>query len=197
MLELDHLVVTAPVLAEGTAFLEAALGVRTEPGGAHAAMGTHNRLLSLGPGLYLEVIAPDPAAPAPPHPRWFGLDACARPSLSHWVLCTGDLAAAPGDAGRPMALSRGELRWRMAVPETGRLPFDDLHPALIAWDGAAHPAALLPDRGCRLSALRVSHPQAPALAARLVGLAEPRIAFETGAPGLAALIDTPSGRRWL
>jgi hypothetical protein len=37
-------------------------------------MGTHNRLLKLGEGFYLELIAIDPQAPPPGRPRWFGLD---------------------------------------------------------------------------------------------------------------------------
>jgi hypothetical protein len=55
-------------------------------------MGTHNRLLKLGAGRFLEVIAIDPEAPAPGRRRWFDLDApfmrqrLARgPDLIHWV----------------------------------------------------------------------------------------------------------------
>lgn len=62
----DHLVVAAAGLDAGTAWLEAHLGVPLAPGGRHAAMGTHNRLLRLGPRLYLELIAIDPDAPARP-----------------------------------------------------------------------------------------------------------------------------------
>ena len=39
---------------------EGALGATPAPGGHHPLMGTHNQLLSLGPGEYLEVIAIDP-----------------------------------------------------------------------------------------------------------------------------------------
>ena len=74
MLELDHLAVSAADLAVGTARIEDLFGVRLAPGGKHPDMGTHNRLLSLGPGLYLEVIAIDAAAPPPDRPRWFDLD---------------------------------------------------------------------------------------------------------------------------
>ena len=70
----DHLVVAAPDLDSGSAWLEAKFGARLAPGGCHAAMGTHNRLLRLGPTLYLELIAIDPAAPKPGRSRWFGLD---------------------------------------------------------------------------------------------------------------------------
>ena len=48
--ELDHLVVAARTLEEGAAWVEAALGVKTLPGGKHPLMGTHNRVLSIGRG---------------------------------------------------------------------------------------------------------------------------------------------------
>ena len=200
MLELDHLAVLAASLEEGAAWLEAALSVPLAPGGRHPAMGTHNRLLSLGPDEYLEVIATDPDAPPPGRARWFGLDAFrGPPRLGAWVLRTDDLDAAlahaPG-AGAPMDLARGDLVWRMAVPEDGRLPLGGAHPALIAWRGP-HPAPRLPSSGCRLTALHVSCPDPAALRAAVPSLDDPRIAFSAGAPGLAAEIDTPAGPRRL
>ncbi|TCO69290.1 VOC family protein [Rhodovulum euryhalinum] len=204
MLTLDHLAVSAQTLEAGVAAVEDRLEVRLSPGGKHPAMGTHNRLLRLGPGLYLEVIAIDPAAPAPGRPRWFDLDRFAGPPrLTTWIARCDDLdaalALAPPGAGVPMDLARGDLRWRMAVPEDGRLPFDGLFPALIAWQGRAHPAALLPETGCRLAGLELVHPRADALRQALTGLiGEPLIALHQGpAPALRALIDTPSGRRVL
>jgi hypothetical protein len=56
----DHLVVAARELAVGVAWVESRLGVPMGAGGRHDVMGTHNRLLSLGPGRFLEVIAIDP-----------------------------------------------------------------------------------------------------------------------------------------
>jgi hypothetical protein len=41
-------------------WVEDRLGVSLEAGGRHSAFATHNRLLSLGPDCYLEVIAVDP-----------------------------------------------------------------------------------------------------------------------------------------
>lgn len=204
MLTLDHLAVTAETLAAGVAAVEDRLEVRLSPGGRHPAMGTHNALLRLGPGLYLEVIAIDPDAPAPGRPRWFDLDRFAGPPrLTNWIARCDDLEAvlarAPEGSGQPMALERGNLRWRMAVPADGRLPFDGLFPALIAWQGSAHPAALLPETGCRLAALELHHPRAEDLRHALTGLIdEPRIALHAApVPALRAVIDTPSGRRVL
>jgi len=199
MLSLDHIAVTAPDLGTGVAHTEAQLGMSLGPGGQHPDMGTHNRLLSLGPDFYMEVIAIDPTAPAPVRTRWFDLDSGHRaPSLSHWICRTDDLPAAlaraPAGTGTPLSLSRAHLQWQMAVPDTGRLPFDDTHPALISWQSTP---PVLPDSGARLAELIITHPQADALAAQL-GLNDTRVRFETGpAKGLRAIIDTPNGQRVL
>ena len=63
--QFDHLVITAPSLAAGIAYVRDTLGVTPEPGGRHPHMGTHNALLKLGPDSYLEVLAVDPEAAAP------------------------------------------------------------------------------------------------------------------------------------
>lgn len=201
MWRLDHLAVTAGDLASGVAMVEAAFGVTMAPGGAHAAMGTHNRLLGMG-DIYLEVIAVDPDAPTPPWPRWFDLDRKAGPPrLANWVVACDDLAAAladgPPGAGKPMALSRGDLAWRMAVPEGGQWPMDGAFPALIEWQGPLHPAQRLPDSGLRLSRLEVGHPQADRLQALLSPLQDARVAVVTGPAGFRAIFDTPFGPRSL
>ena len=201
-LRLDHLAVSAATLAEGVAWVEAALGVTMAAGGQHPGMATHNRLVSLG-DLYLEVIAVDPAAPAPAHPRWFGLDRFSgSPRLTNWIARCDDLdaelAIGPPSAGVPVALARGAYRWRMAVPGDGRLPFDGAFPALIAWQGAAHPTQALPDPGLRLIALEVVHPEAHALHAALAGrLTDARVTIAEGPQRLRAVISTPDGVRVL
>ena len=196
MLRLDHLAISALRLEDGVATVEALLGVPMAGGGQHAAMGTHNRLLGLG-DLYLEVIAIDPEASPPGRARWFDLDHfTGPPRLTNWVVACDDIDAARADGppgwGTPMQLSRGDYRWQMAVPDDGRLPFDNACPALIRWQGAMHPAPVLPDHGLRLARLTVSHPQAAALRAAL-GLDDPRLDFVIGPVGLSAVIDTPKG----
>ena len=85
----------------------------------------------------------------------------------------------------------------MAVPETGILPFDNLYPALIRWQGRLHPAELLPDSGCSLRRLLVSHPEAEALRAAVARLTDGRVVLTRGPAGLRAEIDTPHGLRVL
>lgn len=202
MLRLDHLAVSCLRLEEGAAAVEAALGLPLAPGGQHPHMATHNRLLSLGPDLYLEVIAADPGQPRPAWPRWFDLDRFdGPPRLTNWICATDDLdaalAAAPAGTGTPVALARGDFRWRMAVPGTGILPFDNRYPALIQWEGAAHPAPRLPDHGARLARLEVAHPDATALRAALSPLTDARVEVVAGPPALRATIATPQGMRVL
>ncbi|MFN4159943.1 MAG: VOC family protein [Gemmobacter sp.] len=202
MWRLDHLAVTAGTLEAGVALVEAALGVAMAPGGRHPHMSTHNRLLALG-DVYLEVITPDPEAPEPGHPRWFRLDerrgAPAR--LTNWVVGCGDLeaalAGAPAGAGQAVDLARGEYRWRMAVPPDGRLPFGDAFPALIQWQGSAHPVRALPASGVTLRRLILTHPEANALRRALAPLRDARVAVVSGPVALRAEFDTPRGRRVL
>ncbi len=202
MLDLDHIAVAATTLEEGADWVHRALGVAPGPGGKHAHFGTHNRLLGLEDGLYLEVIAIDPDAPPPGQARWFDLDRFnGLPRISNWICRTDDLAgaqAALAGLGAQVPLERGDLRWRMAVPENGQLPFDDCHPAVMQWDCTRHPAASLPATGIALRRLIVRHPEADALRARLAGqLADDRIMYEAGSAGLRAEFDTPKGLRIL
>ena len=202
-MELDHIAVSGMELAEATRHAEDVLGAVLQPGGEHAVFHTHNTLLGLEDGLYLEAIAINPGAPQPERPRWFDLDRFDRPPrLTNWICRCADLdatvAALPDGFGTPVSLQRGDLRWRMAVPDSGVLPFDNCAPALIEWEGTDHPAQRLKPSGCRLMSLEVHHPEAAALAALLAPqLANERIRFLPGEAGLRAVFETPAGARAL
>jgi catechol 2,3-dioxygenase-like lactoylglutathione lyase family enzyme len=170
-LALDHVVIAARTLDEGVAWCEATLGVTPGPGGQHAFMGTHNRLLRIDtprfPRSYLEIIAIDAAAPAPARPRWFGLDdaaACAAlqtgPQLWHWVARTPDVDAAVAtlrelgaDGGEVVQAQRdtprGLLRWRITVRADGRLLYGGAWPTLIEWPDV-HPVDAMPASNVQL-----------------------------------------------
>jgi len=176
MADIDHIVLGARTLAEGADFVERHLGVRPRPGGVHAGFGTHNMLLGLGQGCYLEVLAPDPDQPGPPHPRLFDLDDPgvrtmleAGPHLLGWVARTPVLDAVIARlgprGGSIIAMARATLAWRMAFPPQ-RQDMDNLIPALIQWEGDTA-AAHLPGSGCRLLALEGEHPEAEAVKAAL------------------------------
>lgn len=198
-MRLDHLAIASGTLEDGVSAVEAALGVTIGPGGRHPRMGTWNRLLSLGPDEYLEVVAIDPEAPHPGRPRWFALDRFAGPPrITNWICRCDDLAAEalPG-AGEVLDFTRGDYRWQMAVPPDGELPLDGLQPAQIQWH-SADPAPTLTDVGCRLTRLTLVHPDADTLRNRLAGLEDPRIEVLAGeTPTIRAEIDTPNGPRTL
>ena len=203
MLKLDHLAVSAASLADGVEAVEQALGVALAGGGKHGHMATHNRLLAMG-DIYLEVIATDPDAAAPAWPRWFDLDHfIGPPRLTNWVAACSDLEAelalSPAGTGTPVSLQRGDLRWRMAVPANGQLPYDGCFPALISWEGRLHPILVLPDMGVRLIRLEIAHPSAEVVSANLADrLSDPRIIFVTGrTKAMQATFSTPNGLRML
>ncbi len=199
---LDHLVVAAPTLDAGAAWVRAALGAECRAGGRHDRMGTHNRLLRLGDDVYLEVIAADPAGAAPGRPRWFGLDDLTPndvPRLAAWVARSTDLltaaAASPEPLGPVEPMSRGDLRWRLTIPPDGMPPLGGAGPLLIQWAAADHPAARLPDDGLSLVRLEVTHPD-PDRVWRLlaaVGFGGPVAVAGGDRVALAALIRTPTG----
>jgi hypothetical protein len=204
LLKLDHLAVSCTDLAEGAAHIEATFGVELATGGEHPDMGTHNRLLSLGPEAYFEVIAIDPKATPPNRPRWFNLDNFyGPPRLTNWIVQTHDmdeaLAELPDGFGKPMSLQRGDLRWKMAIPDNGILPWGGWAPAIIQWLGDAHPAPRLPEANVRLESLRLKHPEAEEIAQTLAPLMPRDTAmFQVNAePSLTATFLTPTGQATL
>lgn len=197
---LDHLAVAGETLEAASAHIESTLGVSLQDGGKHEVFGTHNRLLGLRDGLYLEAIAIDPQAAKVERTRWFDLDRFSGgPRLTNWICRVSDIEASLAmhsvGAGQPIDLTRGALRWQMSVPPNGRLPFDNMFPALIQWHGDLHPAQMLQDSGCRLRRLVVFHPDALDLA-RLLGDLE-TVVFDTGPAALRAEFETPHGPRVL
>jgi hypothetical protein len=210
---LDHLVVAAQSLEQGAAWCEVALGVVPGPGGRHALMGTHNRLLALGSEAieraYLEIIAIDPGAPPPGRARWFGLDDPALqarlrdegPRLVHWVARTdrldetvASLRALGHDPGRVIEASRetphGTLRWRITVPDDGALRAQGALPTWIEWHGV-HPTSAMPACGLALRSLRLGG--VPAAARRELAMPGVEATDDDGVPALVATLQTPRG----
>lgn len=201
-LVLDHLAVSGTDRDAARAHVEDALGLTMQLGGAHERFGTHNHLLGLDGGLYLEAISIDPNAPTPDRPRWFDLDNFeGEPRLTNWICAVPDMNTALAqwpNAGGPVSLERGDLRWKMAVPATGLLPFDGIFPPLIEWSDTLHPAQMLSSCGASLICLSVLHPQADVLSGLLGGVAGGTVRFETAqATKLVAEFNTPHGTRLL
>jgi Glyoxalase-like domain len=197
----DHLVVAAPSLDTGVRWCEAMLGITPGPGGAHPLMGTHNRLFSIAsehwPDIFFEIIAIDPAAPAPGRARWFGLDEVdlsSGPRLIHWVARTTaldeQLAALRGhglDPGDAIDATRGDLRWRISVRADGRLLAGGACPTWIDWGATRHPAVTMAPSGVRLQSLVVR-----GLPTQLALPEHVEQALDAG-PALEARLVTPRG----
>ena len=198
MLTLDHLAVGCEQLEDGVAWVEDVLGITMEPGGQHPYYGTHNCLMGLAPGLYLEVIAKDPSAAPTGRAAWFGLDDfTGPPRLANWLCRADDMTGFVAITGPSVSLSRGDLRWETTVPVDGALPMGGGFPSLIRWGaGMIPPPDRLPDSGCRLAGLTVTHPKGAWLEETLT-IEGPPVRFTTGPIALSAEIATPSGLQTL
>lgn len=187
---IDHLVVTAPSLASGAAYIRDQLGVEMQPGGSHPAMGTHNLLLPLDESTYLEVLAIDLDMTAPGHPRWFDLDRVTTPGLATWVARVDDIHAAALALGIPAPqiapMSRGALNWLITIPDGGRIP--ETMPVLIQWLNGPHPATTMRPSDCSLKALQTGFNATSQLTL------DPRC---TAGRELVASIQSPQGLRTL
>lgn len=200
---LDHLVFAVPGLAAGARRMEELLGVPTVPGGRHEGLGTHNRLVGLGPGRYLEIIAADPEQPTPGRPRWFGLDDLTGPKLVTWCVDPAEDLDALTARGRESGIDLGDrmegsrrrpdgslLAWTFTDPWSpragGAIPF------FIDWGGGPHPADDLP-ASCAVHSLRVEHPEPGKVEAWLTALGLDTPVSEGDAPRVVASLETPNG----
>lgn len=210
---LDHLVLGTSDLAKGSAWLERYFGATLSPVGKHVRMGTRNRLLSLGPSCYLELIAIDPAGEPPFMKRWFGLDTqdvceriATRPRLLGWVARTDDIdglsAKTGGLLGGVHQMSRDDYRWRITIPDDGYPVEAGLIPTLIQWDSPIHPCQRLPDQGCRFEWMEAAHPNPGKVAYLLEELEIENAMKVTPTPPysgmtMCAYIRTPDGVKTL
>ncbi len=202
-MKLDHLVVSAKTLEEASSYIEETLQVKLEEGGKHEFFGTHNNLLGLADGLYLEALAIDPTAVPKVQPRWFDLDSfIGIPRLNNWVCQVDNLSESlkkmPHEVGRIISMRRGVLKWKMAVTNTGVLPYDGAFPSLIQWQSKNHPFFKLGYSGCQLKRLTIIHPDADELIDLLSFYSNNLISIEKGAESqLIAEIQTSNGPKIL
>lgn len=199
----DHLVYATPDLERGISEIDRLLGVHATLGGQHPGRGTRNALVSLGPNVYLEIIAPDPTQPAPTSPRPFGLDDLKASRLAGWAAKSANL-----DSTRQLALrsnvplgdiqagSRKRpdgvlLAWR--VTSNGNTIADGIVPFFIDWGTSPHPSATAPT-GATLLALRAEHPDDRRVQGMLESLHLEVAVTRAAQPALVAVIDGRHGR---
>lgn len=210
--EIDHLVVMAETLDQGSAWCLATLGATPAAGGTHPLMGTHNRLLLVAsaayPKAYLEIIAIDPEAAPPGRTRWFGMDdpvlqakvRGAGPQLVGYVARSAmadmhrwGLINCRYQPGPILKASRetpaGTLHWQIVVPDDGRALADGAVPTLIQWQGP-HPSETLPTSGVTLNAVTVRG--MPDQAAQVLRL-RPLTRLPLPGPALEVHLQRPDG----
>ena len=199
----DHLVYATPDLQLGIETIEKLFGVRATPGGQHPGRGTRNALVSLGPGIYLEVIGPDPAQAQPPQPRPFGIDDLKEPRLVTWAAKGKNLESLANEAARS-GVKLGQvidgsrqrtdglvLSWRYTDPRT--VVFDGVVPFFIDWGQTPHPATTAAP-GASLTGLRAEHP-VPERVQKALGQLGLDLRVQLGPrPGLIATVNSPRGR---
>jgi hypothetical protein len=205
---LDHLVVAARTLEQGTDYVRDCLGVAPVGGGRHAAMGTHNRVLKLGCKLYLEVISVDPDGRQPETPRWFDLGnpdlqekLKTRPRLVAWVVRTDAIDALVETVyDRPATvrpMQRNDFKWQFAFTADGSLPLAGPGPHLIQWD-SLHPAGAMAESGCELLQLSIAAHDPGSVhrvlnKLKLDDAVEVQPASKQHPQGMSATIRTPNG----
>jgi hypothetical protein len=199
---IDHLLYASANLQQGMDEIESLLGVRPVRGGRHPQYGTHNALVSLGPGVYLEIIARDPRLPAPQRGALIDVPPKAKSRLATWVYRNADIhrsAAAAGrasiglgivESGRRAKLDGSEIGWQLTDPYA--MPFDGAIPFLINWGNAAHPSASAPSGG-RLVELVIAHPEPDPVRGALSVLAAEVEVIEGEKFHLSATIAVGSG----
>jgi hypothetical protein len=199
----DHLVYATPDLQLGVQTIERIFGVRATPGGQHPGRGTRNALVSLGPSVYLEIIGPDPAQPAPPLSRPFGIDDLKEPRLVTWVAKGANLESFVKEAagsgvklGQVIDGSRRRtdgvmLSWRYTDPRA--VVFDGVVPFFIDWGSTPHPADTATP-GASLIGLRAEHPDPEPVQKALDKLGLDLRVQRGLRPALVATVSTPRGR---
>jgi hypothetical protein len=200
--QVDHIVYAAPDLQQGIEEIEKLTGLRAPPGGQHPGWGTRNALVSLGPAVYLEIVAPDPEQPPPAQPRPFGIDRLSRPRLVTWAAKSADLEGLE-QAARESGIQLGEvisgsrnrpdgvlLSWRFTSPWT--VAADGIVPFFIDWGGSPHPAGT-PASGLALVDLRAEHPDVERTGQMLRSLGLTLPVRPGPEPALIAVLGGPRG----
>ena len=145
MHKLDHIVIGAYTLEEGTEFVETKLQSKLSDIGYHKDMGTHNRVIRISDQIYLEVVALDPQNMILKNRKWFNLDNSnlqlklkKSPQIIGYVIENNRLGISKY-YDQFFEASRGEYRWHFAMPTLKKNILDigiietGIIPSLISW----------------------------------------------------------------
>lgn len=198
----DHVIIAIDSLERGIAQLREKTGVTPVFGGTHPGRGTQNALISLGPGVYLELLAPNPADSAGPTvvrnfahmrgltPSGWAMHTRNADSLRTFAVSKG-LNASDVRAGSRVKDDGSTLAWKTVNPwgvNRWLLPF------FIEWSPtSAHPSATSPT-GCTLAevALFTFSPDSLKQMLDAVSVKVPVTAAQ--ADRMSVTLDCPKGR---
>lgn len=195
---IDHLVIGVADLAAALEQIAALTGVKPVIGGEHPGRGTHNALLALGDGAYLELIAARPGAEGPDLAE---MRALPGPTPIAWAVAFDDFdvvasaireagfAASALEPGSRRTPSGGLLEWETfgLEPELAGAPF------FIRWlPGTAHPSATSP-AGCTLRRLEIAVPEVAGLTRLRDALQLPVEIVASAVPAYRVALQCPQG----
>ena len=201
-LNLDHLVWGTPDLDKGCAAIERLFGVAPALGGSHPGIGTCNALLSLGPNLYLEIMAPDNPPAGSIGERLAELD---EPGLITWVLRATDLSNVEHRAKQANneVTPLGPVPTQRLTPEGERLEWallfltqhdhNGLVPFFIDWQQTKHPSVSAPN-GSHLLEIELASTRATQLNPLLTRIGVPHLALSGTQDILTARFQTKAGQ---
>lgn len=166
---LDHFVYTVPSLHAGTRAINDALGIELTPGGAHTTADTANTLGSLGQGVYLEVLGPNPSkGRSELQELGAALAADEWPDIPTFAVASTDLAAsaarlsAIGLASETLEVTSRRTPDGQVLTWQGMYVYSPeylgLAPFLINWGATQHPSSSVV-QGIELAAVYVTHPR--------------------------------------
>ncbi len=197
---LDHLMYAGHDLNQMMARFESLTGVKPGIGGVHPGLGTRNALASLGPDVYFEMIAPDPAQNVPgswgelfktfTEPRIFaymvraqGLERLAE------ILKADGIDTDLIEASRTTPTG-AVLRWRLLLPR--EQAWGNYIPKFIDWTDTTHPGLTSVKCGSLID-FQIGHPQAARLRELLDRLDVAVDVALADRPCLRARLQTPAG----
>ena len=141
--KIDHFVLGAKTLSEGSKALKNILNEDLSEINAHESMGTHNRVISLG-SCYLEVISLDPKNQKSNNNTWFNLSDkkyrkknLKNPKLISFVISSEQLDSSIFYE-KEFLVSRNKYKWFFRKPNFDYLKKNNfrninLFPSLINW----------------------------------------------------------------
>jgi imidazolonepropionase-like amidohydrolase len=201
--QMDHILLGASDLERAMIEFERVTGVRPQYGGKHP-FGTHNALVSLGNGLYIELIALQPGAKPPPFfPQLAALEnltqnltpigwaaSITAPQQTRQRLDSEGLHIGEARAGSRIKPGGTTLQWEVFELERQLRGA----PLFISWaPDSVHPSTTSPT-GCKLQSFTIATPERD-MVSRLVSILEISIpVLQAPTERFTLALDCPKGK---